>query len=375
MVLPLAVVIGGLAGGGRLHMGGSDGLLLFFLGTLLEVNLSQLFLLAATRPAGLAVVWSSVGVGRRLGSTVRGGRLVTFRSLPLILCYACVVVTERAEQGLRLWRATVLAVLAELAVAAALILSGGAAAPLGWGMATWSVLFGVIKPGTVTSRAWTLFRLPFGGRVSDLAEWAHDPVSLAAARALAAGRIDVMRAALAGAEPSRRPQRRAMEAALALAEGRYDDAARESWALRTELESRRLRLDALRTFAATLACAMEAGHWAPQDALPRFNAAMAELRDEQGPQLRVNGLAALAALFEGNPSQAEKKAAYAVRMAPDSSTLTEAHLTRAAAQSALGRHDAARASLAKAAALAPGLRRVAVVAAVISGTPVRVPAG
>ncbi|MYS21455.1 MULTISPECIES: hypothetical protein, partial [unclassified Streptomyces] len=293
VILVPAVLIGVLAGGGNLRVGGSQGIPLFFLGLVVGTNLSLLITRLLARPAGLAAVWSSVGVGRRLGSTVRGGRLWTFRSLPLILLYTCLVVTDRPGLRRRLWRTTALAVLVELALAAALIASGGAARPLGWGAAAWTALYCLPRRHAAFSRGWVLFRLPFGDHESGFAEWVHDPAALAAARALAAGRVATMRAALGAAEPSPRPQRRAMEAALALAEGRYDDAAREAYALQAQAGARQLRLAACQLYASALAHGVEARHWAPEAALPQFRATMAAMRTEHPTVHRFNGLGAL----------------------------------------------------------------------------------
>ena len=60
----------------------------FALGMVAGVNVHVLADSLLAPFTGLPTVWSSLGVGRWLGSTVRGGRLVTFRLLPLVLVSA-----------------------------------------------------------------------------------------------------------------------------------------------------------------------------------------------------------------------------------------------------------------------------------------------
>src|SRR4051794_3084623 len=75
----VAIVVGGsigfLGASGRLTFGGggSAGLPLFCLGAIVGLNLHLLLAVALARPGGLAPIWASVGGGRALGRTVRGG--------------------------------------------------------------------------------------------------------------------------------------------------------------------------------------------------------------------------------------------------------------------------------------------------------------
>lgn len=357
LLFVFCAVLAGVLGGTRALPLDPDDFLLFALGMFLGMNLQVLATLLYGRLSGLATVWLSVGVGRWLGSTVRGGRLVTFRSLPLILVNACMVVVARPGLRRRMWCGAVLTVLTELLVAALLVAAGGPVAYLGWGVAVLAVLTSTVRPGRATTQAWRLFRLPFGQEEQRLAEWLHDPASLAAARAAAAGRVDLLRAALDGAEPSDAPRRQAMTAVLALAEGRCADAARTAAALRERSQAPTLRTGALQLYACAIADGIAAGHWRAEEAMPTFSAALAALRAE-APAAAVRGtdLAAMEALFAGRAGQAERLAAQAASVAPDVLSRARALLTQSAAHTVAGHPALAPAPLARAQALSPTLR-------------------
>ncbi|SHK71002.1 hypothetical protein SAMN05216499_101437 [Actinacidiphila paucisporea] len=358
LVVMATAALGLLSAAGALPFTAAD-LMRFALGMVVGLNIFFLGYRLLGRFSGLAEVWTSIGVGRRLGGTVRRGRLLTFRLLPLIVVNTCQVVVDRPGLRRRMWWGTALTLLAEALSGAALIAAGGSAAAIGWGVAALTVMLVTVQPGRVTSPAWRLLRLPFGREDQRLAEWVHDPASLAAARAATAGRIDLARAALDAAEPSGSARRQAMTAVVALAEGRCDDAARTAAALRERSVSPELRRGALQLYASALADGIAAGHWSRADALPAFSAALAALRAESpAAALRGTDLAAMEALFGARPREAEKLASLAVAMAPDNLSRARALLTLAAAHTVAGRPALAGPLRAEAAALSPSLRTV-----------------
>lgn len=281
--------------------------------------------------SGLARVWTSVGVGRRLGSTVRRGRLLTFRLLPLIIVSTCHVLVDRPGLRRRLWCGAALTLLAEVLAAAALIAAGGRATGIGWGVAAVAALLATVQPGRVGTPAWRLLRLPFGQEDQRLTEFLHDPASLAAARAAGAGRIGQARAALDAGEPSGSARRQAMTAVVALAEGRCGEAARTAAALRERSVAPALRREALQLYACAVGDGIVAGHWRADEAGPVFSAALAALRSESSAAFRGTDLAAMEALFLSRPREAEKLATRAASTAPDALARARALRTRAAA--------------------------------------------
>nr|WSX77029.1 hypothetical protein OH826_26240 [Streptomyces sp. NBC_00899] len=335
------------------------GFLRFALGMIAGMNLHVLAYRLLGRFTGSATVWTSLFVGRWLGSTVRRGRLLTFRLLPLVLLNTCQVVVDRPGLRRRMWWGAALTLLAEVLAAAVLIAAGGTAAPIGWGVAAATVLLATVQPGRVTTPAWRLLRLPFGQEDQRLGEWLHDPASLAAARATAAGRIDLARAALDAGGPSGSARRQGMDVIVTLAEGRCGEAARTAAELRERSVAPELRRGALQLYACALADGIAAGHWPAADAMPSFDAALAALRaDSAAAALRGTDLAAMEALFRSRPQRAERLAALAVTVAPDALARARALLTQAAAHTAAG-HPALAAPLrTRAAALAPTLRTI-----------------
>lgn len=357
LVLVPAVAIGALTGAGRMPgLTSPDAGLAAALGLLIGINLTLLTLRVLAPWSGMAVVWSSVGVGRWLGSAVLRGRLLVFRLLPLVPLSACLVIRDRPGLRWRLWAATACSALVEAATAAALILAGGTAAHVGLGVAAASACMLLIRPGRATSRFWFLFRLPRAGQEALLAEWTCDDATLTAARLLAAGRLGPARQALVDAAPGPRSQRRrATGAALAVAEGRYDEGAREAYELVGEVRAPQLRAAALQTYATALADGVRTGHWPPEEALPRLAVVMAALREEFPAVLRVSDLGALDALLSGRPDRAVRLARSAAMIAPEALSRARALSALGAAQNACGRPGKAVASFARAAALTPGL--------------------
>jgi hypothetical protein len=352
----LAVVVLGAAGAIPVD---ADSLLRFALGTVVGMNLHIVAYCLLGPLSGVATAWTSFGVGRWLGHTTRRGRLVAFRLLPLVPFSACQVVVGRPGLRRRMWACAAATLLAEAVASVALIAAGGPAAAVGWGLAAVTVLMAAVQPGRVTSPAWRIFRLPFGDNEQALAEWVHDPATLAAARAVAAGRIDLARAALdaAPAAPGdASPRRLAMEASVALCEGRCDVAARTAAELRERSHAPELRRGALQLYACAIADGIAAGHWRAADAMPSFDAALAALRGEtKAAALRGTDLAAMEALFRGRPQQAVKLATFAAANAATVHVRARALLTLAAAHTAAGHPELARAPRARATTLSPTL--------------------
>ncbi|MFI0944037.1 hypothetical protein [Streptomyces sp. NPDC021020] len=350
----IAAAVGGTVG----VAGSSHGLpfpehyfLLFFAGMLLAVSLHNVLSRLLGPFTGLAAVYSSIGAGPWLWATTVGGRQLVLRPLPLILYSPCMVVTDRPGLRRRMWWGELVQLLVQAAVAAALVAAGGAAAAVGWGIAFLTLLTHVLAPGRVTSPAWRLLRLPFGTEEGRLGEWQADDATIAATRAAGAGRIDLMRAALAAAPPSGSPRRLALSAMLALAEGRSVEAAHTAVELYARSAAPSLRAGALYLYAAAVSDGVRAGQIPAEQGLPYFAAAMTGLR-AQGPALaRRTDLAAREAYFQGRLPQAAKLAARAAANAPEALSRAGALDTLAAVHAAAGRPvDAARAH-ARAAAL------------------------
>lgn len=358
LLVIVAAAAAGLLGATHTLPVSPAGFLRFALGMIAGMNVHVLAGRLLGRFTGAATVWTSLGIGRWLGSTVRRGRLLTFRLLPLILLNTCQVVVDRPGLRRRMWWGAALPLLVQVSAAGALIAAGGPAAAVGWGVAAMVVLLATVQPGRVTTPAWRLLRLPFGQEDQRLTEWLHDPASLAAARATAAGRIDLARAALDAGGPSGSARRQAMTVIVALAEGRCGEAAHGAAELRDRSVAPELRRGALQLYASALADGIAAGHWAAADAMPSFDAALAALRAESPAALRGTDLAAMEALFGSRPQRAERLAALAVTTAPDALARARALLTQAAAHTAAG-HPALAAPLrTRAAALAPALRTI-----------------
>ncbi|CAG7603469.1 hypothetical protein [Actinacidiphila bryophytorum] len=358
LIIAVALAVGVLGGTGAIPLD-RNGLLRFALGMVVGLNLHIVAYWLLGPLSGVATVWTSLGVGRWLGHTTRRGRLVVFRLLPLIPFIACQVIVGRPGLRRRMWACAAATLLAEAVASAALVAAGGPAASVGWGLAAVTLLVLAAQPGRVTSPAWRLFRLPFGDNDQALAEWVHDPATLAAARAACAGRIDLARAALdaAPAAPGdASPRRLAMEASLALCEGRCDAAARTAAELRERSHAPELRRGALQLYACAVADGIAAGHWRAADAMPYFDAALAALRAEsKAAALRGTDLAAMEALFRGRPQQAVKLATLAAANAATVHVRARALLTLAAAHTAAGHPELSRAPRARAAALSPTL--------------------
>jgi hypothetical protein len=331
-------------------------------GLLLGLNLFTLLTLVLARPAGMGLMTLSVGVGRPLGSAVVRGVGVTVRLVPFILLIPHLVVLDRPGVARRLWLTMAARMLTLLGVSTALIVSGGTGPRLaGYGCAAITLVLLLANAGRETGVGWVLFRLPRKDGARRLAEWVFDPASVAAVRAMSAGRLDEARQVLGAAAPSAGNRRRAAMAALAWSEGRLDEAARQALALYADSESPALRAGTLRLYASALADGAAAGQWAPEAVLPQVAAVRATMGN-QLPAARggYSDLAALEALLRGETARAAHIAASTARTAPDAFGRARALAIRAQALSLLGQAGRAHALLARARELAPGLHRVAV---------------
>jgi hypothetical protein len=352
VAVPVGVALG-LAGALGAVPYGTGYLALFAVGVLAGVSVFNLLSTLLAGFSGLAPVYGTLGAGRRLGATTVRGRLLTVRMVPVVLLSTCLVLTDRPDLRGRLRRGAVVQLVVQLAVAGGLAAVGGAPGVyFGVGLGFITVLIFTSGAGKVTSPAWRLWRLRAGEEEAKLDEWRVDPATLAAARAAALGRIDLMRAALAGAPPSGSPRRQALGITLALAEGRSDVAAREALALRERSHAPSLRLAALQLYAMAVSDGVYAGRWRPQEALPHFAAALAALRAEGSvAALRGTDLAAREALFQGRPARAVALAGQAAATSPDALSRATALHTLASAHTAMARPTNAAAAAAKSAAL------------------------
>jgi hypothetical protein len=362
LIVP-AATLGAYMGIRGADAGGPVGPLTLFLGTVLGLELHVLLSLALSRWAGTALVSMSVGAGKWLGSTRAAGRLMVFRLVPIVPFMTCMLLV-RARKW-RLWTAVagVLAVEAAVAVAA---YTRWPTLGAGLGFVVLAVLLS--KPGTPMSAFWTLFRLPFGGQERRLEEWTYSPAVLEATKEMLAGRIEAARAALGESDGTQRWLGTACT--LALAEGRFAQAAEQANELYTRSEAAQLKAGALAVYAGAMADGVAAGHWQPHEALPQFAATMQTIRDTQPLLLRVTDLGAIESLLKQWPAQAAKQAANAAGMAPDAVSRARALCTQAVALAYLGRAAKAREVLAAAERTAPGLARVAVVGQLLDPTAV-----
>lgn len=361
----LVIIPAAFAGvmGARLAGDSPAGPFTLLLGMVLGLELHVLLSLLVSRWAGMTVVTMSVGAGKWLGSTTVAGRLLVFRPVPVMPFNTCSVLVGARKW--RLWSAVagVLAVEAALAVAVA---SVWRVLGVGLGFAVLALL--LTKPGTPMSASWTVFRLPFGGQERRLEEWTYAPAVLKATRKLLTGRIGEARAALGENDGS--PRWLATACTLALAEGRFAEAAEQANALYERSEAAQPKAAALAMYAAAMADGVAAGHWQPHEALPQFARTMQEIRDTQPLLVRVTDLGAVESLLKQWPKQAAKQAAYAAGIAPDAVSRARALCTRAVALAYLGETAKAREVLAKADTTAPGLDRVAVVGRLLDRTTV-----
>ncbi|WP_405723742.1 hypothetical protein OG607_15870 [Streptomyces sp. NBC_01537] len=361
----LVIIPAGVLGfmGARLAGDSPAGPFTFLLGMLLGLELHVLLSLLVSRWAGMTVVTMSVGAGKWLGSTTVAGRLLVFRPVPVVPFNTCSVLVRPRKW--RLWSAVagVLAVEAALAVAVAAVWP---MVSIGLGIAVMTLL--LAKPGTPMSAFWTVFRLPFGDQQRRLEEWTYAPAVLEASRKLLTGRIGEARAALGENDSS--PRWLGTACTLALAEGRFAEAAEQANALYERSEAAQPKAGALAVYAAAMADGVAAGHWQPHEALPQFARTMQEIRDTQPLLVRVTDLGAVESLLKQWPKQAAKQAAYAAGIAPDALSRARALCTRAVALAYLGEAAKAREVLAKAERTAPGLDRVAVTRRLLDRTTV-----
>ncbi|WP_225846144.1 hypothetical protein [Streptomyces sp. HPF1205] len=339
---------------------GGNGPWWFLGGFALGLNLSTLLFVALAQPAGTGLLTLSVGVGPRLGSAVVRGVMVTLRPVPVLLLVPHLAFLDRP--GLPRWMrlTTAARLLVLVGVSAVLIASGGDGLRLaGYGCAAFTVMLLVLNPRGATS-AWSLlFRPHRNDGTPRLAEWVFDPASLAAVRAMSAGRLDEARRALDAAAPYAGQRRRAVTAVLAWAEGRLDEAAHQAMELYADSEAAELKAAALRLYALTLADGAAAGLWAPEVVLPQIGAVRTALQSRPVPG-GLSDLTAMEALLRGDMARAQRLAAGAARVAPDALGRAAALATRAMALSLLRRPGKAQDLLARARELTPGLHRIAV---------------
>ncbi|MFI0900208.1 hypothetical protein [Streptomyces sp. NPDC020983] len=354
VTLVIAAAVGGTVGA----LGSSHTLpfperyfLLLLAGVLLAVSLHNVLTRLLGPLTGLAPVYSSIGAGAWLWAGTVGGRLLVVRPLPIILYSPCMVVADRPGLRRRLWWGALVQLLLQAAVAAALVAAGGPAEAVGWGIALLTVLIHVLAPGRVTSPAWRLLRLPFGKEEAKLGEWRIDDATLAATRAAGAGRVDLMRAALAAAPPSDSPRRLTLATMLALAEGRSVEAAHAAVDLYARSTAPTLRAGALSLYAAAISDGVRAGSIPAEQGLPYFAAAMTGLRAQAPAVLRRTDLPAREAYFQGRLPVAAKLAARAAANAPEALSRAGALDTLAAVHAAAGRPAEAARAHARAAAL------------------------
>ncbi|WP_459185452.1 hypothetical protein [Streptomyces sp.] len=362
LIVP-AATLGAYMGIRGADAGGPVGPLTFFLGTVLGLELHVLLSLALSRWAGMAVASMSVGAGKWLGSTRVAGRLLVFRLVPIVPFMTCLLLVRVRKW--RLWTAVAGVLAVEAAVAVTVFMSSPA---LGAGLGFVVVALLLSKPGTPMSTFWTLFRLPFGDHERRLEEWTYSPAVLEATREMLAGRIDAARAALGESDGTQRWLGTACT--LALAEGRFAEAAEQANELYARSDAAQLKAGALQVYAAAMADGVAAGHWQPHEALPQFAATMQTIRDTQPLLLRVTDLGATESLLKQWPAQAATQAAYAARMAPDALSRARALCTQAVALVYVGKAEKARELLAAAERTAPGLARVAVVSQLLDRTAV-----
>lgn len=351
--IAVGVVLGFLAASHRLPLATGRGTFpLFLLGFLLALGLGNALFAAVARPAGLAVVWTTFGVGRWAGSALVRGRFVGFRWLPLVPFTACLVLVDRPGLRLRLWCWSAVAVGAELALGAVLAAFGSApVAALGWGVLVITALVSFVNPFTPGSRAWLLLRMPF--RPEPLAELVHEPAVAAATAALSAGRVGAARAALDTAVRTDSPRHAWTGAAVAAAEGRYAEAAEGAYATYQGSSLAQVRSAALCLYARSLAEGAAAGVWPREQIMPAFTATLAGLRATRPALVRYTDLGALEAMLHDDPVRAARLARYAAGMAPDALSRARALRTLAAALTWTGDTAPAAKATARASRLSP----------------------
>jgi hypothetical protein len=352
---------------GLVHGRDDDALPLgFFVGALLAVQLQALVGLALGRFGGMAPVLLMVGGGPLLGVRRVRGVTVLIRPIPLLPLLAAEAVTAVEGLRLRLFLGGLLRVTVPAGLGLALMWSGTPLRFLGPGLTLVSLLL-LSAPRTPGTTGWMLLRAPFAD-AELLPQLALGTPELAAQRALMGGHVAEARTALDGV-PADTLARLRLHAALDVVSGRYAEAVE---ALRGAPEGRglapRIPGDELLLARAGLLAA-EAGSMPREDALAAAGIGIA-LAAERNPRLLARSdVLATQALLYGRAADAAMLARSALKRTSDQLTRASCLCTLAAALAVTGDHPAARASLARARALAPELARVVTVERLIAELP------
>ncbi|MFI1092407.1 hypothetical protein [Streptomyces sp. NPDC020917] len=307
--------------------------------------LPHLVLRVLAGPAGLAPIRVSVGVGHWGGSRVRRGQLVAFRQVPLFPVTWQLALTG-PEVGLtRLRAASAVALLVPAGGAAALLAAGGPAAAAGSSCA--AVVLFQVAVGMLTRHAIVavLFHSASGGLRERFAELRHGPAELAAARALAAGRVTAAREALAEPCEAPDPTRLMLEATLDLAEGHVEPAARQALLLYRQSLVGPRQAAAMRIYAQALAQGIAAGRWTEEEAGPALDAAVSTLRAYAPPMLKASELPAVQARRQGRTHAAVALARRGAALAPEAFTRARVLVVLAELLDSVGNADEARDAL------------------------------
>ncbi|WP_042376540.1 hypothetical protein [Streptacidiphilus melanogenes] len=336
----------------------------FLAGALLALQLQTLVGLALGRLGGTAPVLLMVG-GGPLVSRLRGVTLL-IRPVPLVPLLVGEAITAVDGLRLRLFLNGLLRVTVPAGLGVALMWSATPLRYLGPGLALVPLLL-LSAPRTPGTTGWMLLRAPFADAAL-LPQLALGPRELAAQRALLGGRVAEARAAPDGVPADTLSQVR-LHAAADVVSGRYAEAvealrgAPEARGLAPRVPGEELLLARAGLFAA------EAGTMPREDALAAAAVGIA-LAGERHPRLlAASDVLATQALLNGRAADAAVLARTALKRMSDQLTRAYCLCTLAAAQAVTGDQPSARASLARARALAPELARIATVERLIDELP------
>ncbi|MEY9871939.1 hypothetical protein ABH931_001412 [Streptacidiphilus sp. MAP12-33] len=337
-------------------------------GGILAVQVQVLVTLLLGRLGGQTPTLLMVGTGRllRVGRVGRVG--VAVRPIPLLPLQACTTIVAGPGLRSRLLLGGLARTLVPGAMGAALLLA--APSPLrylGLGALVLALLMLVAGAKQAGSTAWMVFRAPFAD-ARLLGQLAADPAEVAAQRALMGGRLDEARTAVASVRADTLMGVR-LRVGVAIADGRYRDALTTMTTARAERERLPESSGGELLVARAALFGVEAGEFAREEVQAVLSGALAEAALRIPRLIAASDIPATQALLEGRTAEALALARASVRKPTDLQTRAYALCTLAAAQAVTGDQPAARATLASAAALTPGLARVATVDRLITDLP------
>ncbi|SEK27918.1 hypothetical protein [Streptacidiphilus jiangxiensis] len=334
-------------------------------GVLVGLQLLQLVGLLLGRLGGTAPTLLVIGSGPLLAVRRLGQVTVLIRPIPLLPVQVLSNVVAVPALRVRLFLGGLLRIGVLVGLGAWLLAGAshfGAMVGMGFELVALLSLLSVKQRG---SAAWMIFRVPTADR-SVVTALALDPAEMAVQRAVMGARNGEARAALAGVTSDRLVAVR-LRAAVDIAEGRYREALDALRLARVDADPAEPGGELLLARAALYG--LEAGAIPHDEALAVAGAASAQAGGSMPRLYVMTEIPATEALLTGRAAEALALARTGARRSTDLQTRALTLCTLAAAQSVTGDQPAARATLARARALAPDLARLATVERLITELP------